>query len=94
MTWARKDMHEEGRRRRMRVRRRRRNGHHTNSNNPTLKGGEKHTHIYEFKQNPFLLVHPQCDNCCGYWAARPRVSKQNFWEEHSKKNLCPDWTLR
>ena len=43
MTWARKDMSEdgrtEGRRRRMRMRRRR-SGLHTNSNNPTLKGGE------------------------------------------------------
>ena len=35
--WGRK----EGRRRRMRMRRRRRSGLHTNSNNPTLKGGEK-----------------------------------------------------
>ena len=40
LTWAGKDMREEGRRRRMRVRRRR-SGLHTNSNNPTLKGGEK-----------------------------------------------------
>ena len=40
LTWTRKDMREEGRMRRRR-RRRRRSGLHTNSNNPTLKGGEQ-----------------------------------------------------
>ena len=38
LTWTRKDMREEGRMRRRR--RIRRSGLHTNSNNPTLKGGE------------------------------------------------------
>ena len=41
LTWTRKGMREEGRMRRRRRSRRRRSGLHTNSNNPTLKGGEQ-----------------------------------------------------